>query len=373
MLNHLDTVIGFVVVLLGVSLLITILTQMAAAVLGLRGTNLKWGIATLLETLSPELKDHAEIISQKVLQHPLISDSTISRFRYLPFVADRWTLASAIDGEELLKILKRLAEEVPTDEPGATQSDTDAGRKALAQLGVVLKQISPQAQAVETGAQEILKLTQELKAQLPAASSFDQHLAKIDELAQQALANTGKAAIATTQELTDLKHWFDAMMGRVSQRFTFQTRLWTVCFAILLAFGMHLDAIELFKRLATDAELRGQLAASADTMRNHAQDVLAVATTPMQNASQDELKARLATLQDQAVAIRSELDKEAFQLIPTPYPGLLDFKNRQNFFGILATAALLSLGAPFWFNALKTLGNLKPVVANKIEQQQTPS
>jgi hypothetical protein len=33
--------------------------------------------------------------------------------------------------------------------------------------------------------------------------------------------------------------------------------------------------------------------------------------------------------------------------------------------GVLATAALLSLGAPFWFNLLKSLTNLRPLVATK--------
>jgi hypothetical protein len=31
---------------------------------------------------------------------------------------------------------------------------------------------------------------------------------------------------------------------------------------------------------------------------------------------------------------------------------------------------LLSLGAPFWYNALKSLSALKPVVANKEAQEQ---
>ena len=40
MLHYLDTIIAFVVILLGVSLLITILNQMISALLGYRGTNL---------------------------------------------------------------------------------------------------------------------------------------------------------------------------------------------------------------------------------------------------------------------------------------------------------------------------------------------
>jgi hypothetical protein len=38
-----------------------------------------------------------------------------------------------------------------------------------------------------------------------------------------------------------------------------------------------------------------------------------------------------------------------------------------HFWGVLASAALLSMGAPFWFNALKTLGNLRPMLASKAQ------
>jgi len=39
-------------------------------------------------------------------------------------------------------------------------------------------------------------------------------------------------------------------------------------------------------------------------------------------------------------------------------------------FGVLATAGLLSLGAPFWFNALKGMTNLRSVVAAKQDSEQ---
>ena len=53
MLERLDTLIAFATVLLGVSLLITILNQMINALLGHRGTYLKDGLKDLLETLDP--------------------------------------------------------------------------------------------------------------------------------------------------------------------------------------------------------------------------------------------------------------------------------------------------------------------------------
>jgi hypothetical protein len=43
-------------------------------------------------------------------------------------------------------------------------------------------------------------------------------------------------------------------------------------------------------------------------------------------------------------------------------------------FGELSrAAALLSLGAPFWFNALKTLSNLRPVLANREQKEREAS
>jgi len=40
-------------------------------------------------------------------------------------------------------------------------------------------------------------------------------------------------------------------------------------------------------------------------------------------------------------------------------------------FGLLLTAGLLTLGAPFWFNLLKNLTSLRPAVANLIEKRPT--
>ena len=39
--------------------------------------------------------------------------------------------------------------------------------------------------------------------------------------------------------------------------------------------------------------------------------------------------------------------------------------------GILATAGLLALGAPFWFNLLKNLMSLRPAVATLIDKRPT--
>ena len=62
MLERLDTLIAFATVLLGVSLLVTILKQMIASLLGHRATYLKDGIEDLLTTIDPKLVPHLKTI-----------------------------------------------------------------------------------------------------------------------------------------------------------------------------------------------------------------------------------------------------------------------------------------------------------------------
>ena len=82
LLKHLDTVIAFTVVMLGISLAITVLTQMFVAMTGLRGTNLRWGLERLLPALAETF--HLDIDPKtktlEILHHPLISDSAFSAF-----------------------------------------------------------------------------------------------------------------------------------------------------------------------------------------------------------------------------------------------------------------------------------------------------
>jgi hypothetical protein len=40
-------------------------------------------------------------------------------------------------------------------------------------------------------------------------------------------------------------------------------------------------------------------------------------------------------------------------------------------FGLALSAGLLTLGAPFWFNLLKNLTNLRPAVATLVEKRPT--
>jgi hypothetical protein len=49
---------------------------------------------------------------------------------------------------------------------------------------------------------------------------------------------------------------------------------------------------------------------------------------------------------------------------------VVTYNEKRDFLGVLLTAGLLALGAPFWYNALKNLVNLRPMVAQRQDQQK---
>ena len=91
-MQHLDTVIAFAAVILGISLIVTAGTQIVVSVLGLRGSNLRRSLTDLFEIacVDRDAKRYARDIARRVLCHPVISDSVFSRFRIpveeFPFV-----------------------------------------------------------------------------------------------------------------------------------------------------------------------------------------------------------------------------------------------------------------------------------------------
>ncbi|MBI3472622.1 MAG: hypothetical protein HY013_14805 [Candidatus Solibacter usitatus] len=359
---------------------------MIAALFGYRGTHLLWGLRELLKTIDPKLEAQAEEIATRVLTHPLVSDSVFSGFgnsnKYplLHRLTRRWRLASAIQPAELIRVLVLVAAEPrQTIDAFLNQADPEVQRKARL-LAEVLRQVAPA---------EALK-----------AERFIDHISD-----------------ATQQAVGSVEAWFHSTMDRVSQRFALWMRGWTVAFAILFAFGAHLDSLFLVKQISSNAEVRAKLVNSADAMLRTASAVaenpdlpkiLAGAVAQLktkepdatrgigepptfqtrdaaaawfsgaakgdaklvaefQQILNDSLKTPTSTLQAQANDIKRLLGDSGIQLLPSPYPGI-HFNGKREVAGILVTAAFLSLGAPFWFNALKGLSNLRPTLAGRSPQ-----
>src|SRR5438128_4873033 len=125
MLNTIDTVIAFAVIMTVLSLLITIIVQMVSAAFSLRGKNLANALSLTFQTIDPKIGEHAHSLAAQILRDPIFSDS-IWRKKSRP-VLDAAAQAF-IDAERKLK--NALAKK--GDDPGRSQAIADA-QEAVAQ------------------------------------------------------------------------------------------------------------------------------------------------------------------------------------------------------------------------------------------------
>src|SRR5688572_10487387 len=208
MLAQLDVLIGTVVVLLGVSLVITVINQTLSNALALRGRNLRWGLTTLIQELHRDRfivsrgqlpvfgrgldKDVAEAVN-RILTHPLISDSKLP--------VGWWRLASAIRFEEFVKTLAMLGRE-------------------------------------------------------------DTTLRRLDEGSDK----TQDALDWLRENHRITEPWFNSVMDRVSQRFLMHIRVYTVAVAVVVVAILGMDTLHVIRTLRSEAALRNGLVAAADKL-----------------------------------------------------------------------------------------------------------
>lgn len=375
MLERLDTLIAFATIMLGVSLLITIINQMVASLLGHRATYLKDGIKDLLETLDPKLIPYLEKIATDVLTHKLASDSVFAHQAWAP---TRWKLANAVRPEELAKLLKLVS----------------TGQPYEAQIEAILNQVNP------TVARDAQLLAGTVNTLAPGAT------ASADQLLKQL---TDKA----TNAIGRLEAGFNSTMDRVRQRFTLQMRIWSIVFALVFALAYHLDALKIYTQLSTDPTLRASLSNASENLLKNYSDVNncqkslapnpaatpsatqqpgatqpaaqnatapspapATSETPTQNGSAPSDNAKLdcdvKNLASSYKEIRDQLSNPKLALFEVP-KNWDDFGGWGGLLRILATAGLLSLGAPFWYNVLKNLVNLRSQVSEQQQKEEAKS
>lgn len=411
MLNHFDTVFAFVAVMTGVSLIVTSLTQMMGALFGLRGRHLRWGIGGLLENYLPELKGYGDALSGHLLNHPLVSDSMFSRHRWVPmnalgramhFLWRGWKYATVVRSDELVAIVSNLAENVEAIVPAAKRG-LEAIRSGKP-VGEVYSLLIPDVRAVASkaglashwieSASRYVTAANEMAAKggtdaagqaqwVKELETFFQAVVGIGILAKRLEANrtvategtvdsaaSGSGALVVETPAAPGKgltlgpgwnRWFDGTMDRVSERFSTSMRVWTIVFSILVAFWGGLDALSLFNRLSADPEYRAMIVSGMDGVAKRAGDMT---TTSVDGETSDDAQA-WQRLENQVAELKVLIQANADLGIFSPRDPFADWP--RGFLGRAASAMLLSLGAPFWFNALKKMANLRPSLANKEE------
>lgn len=144
--------------------------------------------------------------------------------------------------------------------------------------------------------------------------------------------------------LTLTDDWFNRQMDRISGWYRRKMQWWILALSFLLAFMFSIDTIRIATYLNASDQFRTNITKAIEekSQLNKAFDAKALDQALM--ATQVPLDHFVATDRDSMF--------EAFQ-----GPGPWHLSN--HFLGTLITALALTLGAPFWFDALSTLINVR--------------
>jgi hypothetical protein len=188
------------------------------------------------------------------------------------------------------------------------------------------------------------------------------------ELAHPELSNNLRYSTAFLQAakssfLAKINGWFDQTIDRVSDRFTRSTRIVTFCGSLLIALILQLDTAQLVNRLSEDSNLRAELVKQAIAVnRESLPGNSGSSTSLLPNFDASDRQRLRALVQDEVIEFPSTFHDWTGRW--TPDNVLLKL------LGIALTAALLSLGAPFWYSALKNLIRLRSIIAQKDDEQR---
>lgn len=392
MLKSIDLLISFTVVILVVSMAVTMITQLLVNLLNLRGVALKRGVTELLVLIDKGVnRTDAKAISDHILRDPLVGQPA--------FIGKYRRLASIIQREELTKLLLAFGRD-PAQFPEHPHTAAETVPE-LAELQNTLKD--------SLGNNGIGNADQTLGQIRMAALALEK---TNPELSNGMRANVAMLNFAASDFLGKLFGWFDQTMDRVSDSFTGRTRLATVGVAVGVAVLLQLNTVGIINRLSSDDALRtrlvdyaikqdsatdntdakssaagpGQESApkppvcvsraapppSASLPAKGPPDAKTASTTPAKlaadpaagtpRASGSPTPVKGAAATDLAAARKIIGDSN---LIPLPEWNnwIGGWRDPSLVIGVLLSAILLSLGAPFWFAMLKNLLQLRSALA----------
>jgi hypothetical protein len=362
LLTYLDILIGFALVMLLASSIVTVLSQWLLNLRNYRAVILREGLKRLLIQVDANLAPQADKIAKTVLLHPLVAGVNWNG-------KDREGVV--IQREQLARVLLEVA---------ATQLQLGNDGAHIKALRKALDLDETDGDTPKALLEAIQARIVQLEIEFPSAAT---HMLRARAIVENASARF----------ISGLMSWFDETSGRMTQIFAQHARALTISLSAIVAIVLPLDSIDLLRRLALDEAVRSRLVEAAQKLEQRpgtaewTDGQSGGGTTQETNQPQGHIESdtsqagknqpkTASSSSEYAEVRRLRTDLEALAIIPSggvwtllsqPKGGekLLDALP-----GILLSICLMSLGAPFWFEALKHLLKLRPTLAQTEEKER---
>ncbi|MCX6597848.1 MAG: hypothetical protein NTV70_15925 [Acidobacteria bacterium] len=313
-LHYIDLAIAFSLVMLLATTLVMTLAQIGATVLKQRRIILQHGLSSLLAQAGLSAEQAAQVAAD-VMNHPAAQAGG----------------GEAIQREQLVRILLDLARSNP------------ALKQAL-------------------GANDPAQLLNDISATATRLEEQYPHLATHVRQAQAILANVNHQANTAAAGVHKVMNGFDAAAEAMSSAMANKARIVTIALSFVVALLLPLDAIGILKKLSMDAGEVEQLVALAGKVKESAPP--AAPESEDLNSLNNLVKSQVEQL------VSPPLGIVALSGNASTFGGWFDqwwkaVASPSAILGILLSTGLMSLGAPFWFDAIKNLFRLRPSAAQK--------
>jgi len=235
----------------------------------------------------------------------------------------------------------------------------------------------------------ILSGVASLQAQIEQAAAADPTNVPLRDAAKAAndlAVALGNVHVKLTQVVARLRErisaietWYDTVMQGFEERYARHMRSWAFALSLVVTIALNGDVFQIYRRLATDPLAQKRVLLEYETIAAGYKQQLAEATaakaTLPPTASQAQRDAADETIQSISEKLENGLEDAAQSY---PALGIEPFEWNDitpwTPIGWVFMAFLLSMGAPFWQDALESLFGLKNLLrdkteTNKVEQQ----
>jgi len=327
-----DIAIGLAFIYLLLSLVVTSLTELIGRIAALRSSTLKSGIENLLKDSSQFFKVDGTVLSERFYNHPLIK--RLSNERFIDKWTRRWSNPSYIPSDLFARALMDLI--ASTNKDGTQQLPANI----LSDFGSTLKDLDDNSEIKRL----MMSLTQDVQWE-----------------------------IKTVRE--NIEKWYDESMDRVSGWYARKAQLIALILALAVSIGFNVDSFLIYQALKSNPALASATADFVvsqyndfDPNKNQGKEITSPKDSPPTTSSSDVAAPRPPSIEEQVNKIKS-IETTLYQLNlpigwtcdrqdPRYFPNELGDRFNK-FVGWFFTAIAVSLGAPFWFDALNKLVNIR--------------
>jgi len=409
-LGVLDNVIGVIVVILLLSMVVQSVQTFLKKLLNFKSSQIRKSLEDLFEKAAPSAPPSGAATAQSVLAH--FNDmGRVTAFNASALEsiskADLSKVVATIEASSLLpaKTKDTLSSLLGAVTRAQTAIDALANTPMPAAVVAKLAELRQSIMPLLTHVGQVIDAEGKLKAELIVkdvvglreyvTADVLRLVAEVQGHLEQAAAGTPadavlQKAVETARELTKaaaelhgklaelgahlraridaIEAWYDPIMQSFEERYARHMKTWAFVLAAIITIALDANLPRLYKRMATDDVSKQRVLTEATAIQ---QRYMAAIDTARQNNNQPMLQELTAKLNDEIDEATSSypalglelLDIEAFWNRTTP------LEKVKVILGWILMSFLLSLGAPFWHDALQSIFGLKNYLRNKTETQ----